>query len=81
MIDSNHLPLSTTQAASETFIGYQTLMGLPPDDFANMVTVEKEAEARYAVWKVLLDLQDKVDDWTAGNLLSQQDNSVRILAV
>ena len=65
------------QQAAETYSGYQGLLGLQADEFANLTAAEKEAEGRYAVWKTLLELQEKVIDWTTGPLLSRQDNSVR----
>lgn len=52
------------------------MLGLQADEFANLTAAEKEAEGRYAVWKTLLELQEKVIDWTTGPLLSRQDNSV-----
>ena len=64
------------QQAAETYAGYQGLLGLPADEFANLTAAEKEAEGRYAVWKTLLELQEKVIDWTTGPILSRQDNSV-----
>ena len=65
------------QQAAGTYSGYQGLLGLQADEFANLTAAEKEAEGRYAVWKTLLELQEKVIDWTTGPLLSRQDNSVR----
>lgn len=65
------------QQAAETYSGYQGLLGLQADEFANLTAAKKEAEGRYAVWKTLLELQEKVIDWTTGPLLSRQDNSVR----
>ena len=65
------------QQAAETYSGYQGLLGMQADEFANLTAAEKEAEGRYAVWKTLLELQEKVIDWTTGPLLSRQDNSVR----
>ncbi len=67
---------SVMQQAAETYSGYQGLLGLQADEFANLTAAEKEAEGRYAVWKTLLELQEKVIDWTTGPLLSRQDNSV-----
>ena len=67
---------AVVQQAAETYAGYQGLLGLPADEFANLTAAEKEAEGRYAVWKTLLELQEKVIDWTTGPILSRQDNSV-----
>ena len=64
------------QQAAETYSGYQGLLGLQADEFANLTAAEKEAEGRFAVWKTLLELQEKVIDWTTGPILSSQDNSV-----
>ena len=64
------------QQAAGTYAGYQGLLGLPGDEFANLTAAEKEAEGRFAVWKTLLELQEKVIDWTTGPILSREDNSV-----
>ena len=64
------------QQAAGTYTGYQGLLGLPADEFANLTAAEKEAEGRFAVWKTLLELQEKVIDWTTGPILSREDNSV-----
>jgi len=73
-----HVSYSVVQQAAETYSGYQGLLGLQADEFANLTAAEKEAEGRYAVWKTLLELQEKVIDWTTGPLLSRQDNSVSL---
>lgn len=70
------LPWDVVQQAAKTYSGYQGLLGLQADEFANLTAAEKEAEGRYAVWKTLLELQEKVIDWTTGPLLNRQDNSV-----
>ncbi len=79
-----HMPqavhFAMLQQAAETYSGYQGLLGLQADEFANLTAAEKEAEGRYAVWKTLLELQEKVIDWTTGPILSRQDNSVSLLA-
>lgn len=67
------------QQAAETYTGYQGLLGLPGEEFANLTAAEKEAEGRFAVWKTLLELQEKVIDWTTGPILSRQDNTVRLM--
>lgn len=67
------------QQAAGTYTGYQGLLGLPADEFANLTAAEKEAEGRFAVWKTLLELQEKVIDWTTGPILSREDNSVSLL--
>lgn len=75
------LSCCVVQQAAETYSGYQGLLGLQADEFANLTAAEKEAEGRYAVWKTLLELQEKVIDWTTGPLLSRQDNSVSVATV
>lgn len=71
-----HMRMCMLQQAAETYTGYQGLLGLPAEEFANLTAAEKEAEGRYAVWKTLLELQEKVIDWTTGPVLSRQDNTV-----
>ena len=34
------------QQAAETYTGYQGLLGLPAEEFANLTAAEKEAEGR-----------------------------------
>ena len=46
------------------------------EEFVHLDAVEKEIEGRYAVWKALYDLQQKVIDWTTGPVLNLSDNSV-----
>ena len=75
--DSGHVCM--LQQAAETYTGYQGLLGLPAEEFANLTAAEKEAEGRYAVWKTLLELQEKVIDWTTGPILSRQDSTVSSL--
>ncbi|KAK9828903.1 hypothetical protein WJX72_002692 [[Myrmecia] bisecta] len=70
--------ITELKAAAETYAGYQALFALPPDEFVNLAAVEKEADGRFTVWKTLLDLQEKVIDWTTGTLLSMEDNTVRL---
>ena len=47
------------------------------EEFVHLDAVEKEIEGRYAVWKALYDLQQKVIDWTTGPVLNLSDNTVR----
>ena len=75
--DSGHV--CVLQQAAETYTGYQGLLGLPAEEFANLTAAEKEAEGRYAVWKTLLELQEMVIDWTTGPILSRQDSTVSSL--
>lgn len=42
--------LNELQAACETYKEYQRLFELEPDEFANLMQVEKEANAKYQVW-------------------------------
>ena len=46
------------------------------EEFVHLDAVEKEIEGRYAVWKALYDLQQKVIDWTTGPVLNLSDNTV-----
>ena len=46
------------------------------EEFVHLDAVEMEIEGRYAVWKALYGLQQKVIDWTTGPVLNLSDNTV-----
>ena len=64
------------QQAIETYNGYNDIFQMQREEFVHLDAVEKEIEGRYAVWKALYDLQQKVIDWTTGPVLNMSDNTV-----
>ena len=64
------------QQAIDTYNGYNDIFQMQREEFVHLDAVEKEIEGRYAVWKALYDLQQKVIDWTTGPVLNMSDNTV-----
>jgi hypothetical protein len=52
-------------------------MGLPMNDFPNLIAVMTESEHLYAVWRTLFDMQERIVEWTTASLLDPQENTVR----
>ncbi|CAD7701708.1 unnamed protein product [Ostreobium quekettii] len=65
------------RALSETYIEYQKMFDLTPDDFTSLSMTEKEVQSRYDVWLSLRDFIEKSTDWTDGPLLTE-DGATRL---
>eukprot|EP00201_Polytomella_parva_P020499 CAMPEP_0175042260 /NCGR_PEP_ID=MMETSP0052_2-20121109/2450_1 /TAXON_ID=51329 ORGANISM="Polytomella parva, Strain SAG 63-3" /NCGR_SAMPLE_ID=MMETSP0052_2 /ASSEMBLY_ACC=CAM_ASM_000194 /LENGTH=3805 /DNA_ID=CAMNT_0016305023 /DNA_START=33 /DNA_END=11446 /DNA_ORIENTATION=+ len=61
--------LRELNTACETYKEYQDLFELDQDAFANLATAEKDAQAKYQLWKSLYDFMEKSHNWTEDPVL------------
>ncbi|KAG2501733.1 hypothetical protein HYH03_000233 [Edaphochlamys debaryana] len=57
--------------ACDTYKEYQALFEMEPDPFTDLAAVEKEANAKYQLWKSLYDFMEKSHNWTEDPILDE----------
>ncbi|KXZ55711.1 DHC8 protein [Gonium pectorale] len=67
--------LRDLSTACDTYKEYQTLFELEPDAFTDLTAVEKEANAKYQLWKSLYDFMEKSHNWTEDPILDEAGQS------
>ncbi|KAG2451278.1 hypothetical protein HYH02_003884 [Chlamydomonas schloesseri] len=63
--------LRDLSTACDTYKEYQMLFELEPDSFTDLTAVEKEANAKYQLWKSLFDFMEKSHNWTEDPILDE----------
>ncbi|GLC47993.1 hypothetical protein PLESTB_000047400 [Pleodorina starrii] len=63
--------LRDLSTACDTYKEYQMLFELEPDGFPDLQAVEKEANAKYQLWKSLYDFMEKSHNWTEDPILDE----------
>ena len=64
------------QETAANLNGYRKVFGLPIQQLESLSAVQGNAEELYAVWQLLMRLQEKLVDWTTGTMLERGTNKV-----
>ena len=67
------------QETAANLNGYRKVFGMPAHQLESLSAVQGHAEELYAIWQLLLRLQEKLVDWTTGTMLEHGTNKVLIL--